>query len=72
MPTKPGIRLNLSLSSKTAKALEKLAREDETSRADVIRQALTLLVAAKEHERRGHELVFIDNEGKTFTKVVGL
>lgn len=65
-------RLNLSLSPKTAKALEELAKQDSTTKADVIRQALALLTAAKAHEKEGHTTAFIDEDGKVVTKVVGL
>ena len=72
MAGKDPTRLNLSLSPKTAKALEELAKLDSTTKADVIRQALALLTAAKVHERKGHKTAFIDENDKVVTKVIGL
>ena len=66
------LRLNLSLSTKTAKILNAMADEYDSSKSDVIRWALTLLLAAMQHKKKNHRVAFIDENDKVISEVVGL
>ena len=65
-------RFNVVFSDDLNKELDKVVAEDENSKADVLRKALQLYLAAREGKRRGLKLGLAQPEQRLETEIVGL
>ena len=66
------VRLNLTISDDLAVALDRMSTESQTSKSEVLRQALTLFEVARDGKREGRKLALVDSEGHVATEIVGL
>ncbi|AKJ27383.1 transcriptional regulator [Caldimonas brevitalea] len=66
-------RFNVVFSDDLNKALDKVVQEDESSKADVLRKALQLYLAARDGKRRGLKVGLADPETRQLeTEIIGL
>jgi metal-responsive CopG/Arc/MetJ family transcriptional regulator len=65
-------RFNVVFSDDLNKELDKVVAEDENSKADVLRKALQLYLAARDGKRRGLKLGLAQPEQRLETEIVGL
>ena len=66
-------RFNVIFSDDLNKELDKVVEEDENSKADVLRKALQLYLAARDGKRRGLKLGLVQPETQRLeTEIVGL
>ncbi len=67
------IKLTLELSEDVNNTLEALAEENGTTKSDVLRKAIALVMAASIGKKKGRELALIDPKSeKVVTHIVGL
>lgn len=67
------VRFNVTLSDDLNEALEAAAEQSESNKADVLRKAMTLYLAALDGKRRGLKLGLIEADTqKVQTEIVGL
>ena len=66
-------RFNVVFSDDLNKELDKVVSEDENSKADVLRKALQLYLAAREGKRRGLKVGLVQPDTQRLeTEIVGL
>jgi predicted transcriptional regulator len=65
------VRMNLVMTDELAKALEELAAENETSKSEILRRALTLYEVAREGKKRGQQ-IGLGRNGRLETEIVGV
>jgi metal-responsive CopG/Arc/MetJ family transcriptional regulator len=66
-------RFNVVFSDDLNRELDKVVEEDENSKADVLRKALQLYLAARDGKRRGLKLGLVQPETQRLeTEIVGL
>lgn len=66
------VRLNLQVSSELNAVLEEIAGKAQSSKTDVIRQALALMKVAHTAKNNGKHLGIVSDAGKLDTEIVGL
>ncbi|MBW4049449.1 MAG: transcriptional regulator [Proteobacteria bacterium] len=66
------VRLNLLLSNELNRQIEKLVVDRETTKADVLRKAIALYVAATEGKEKGLKIGLARPEQTLETEFVGL
>lgn len=70
--TTPKTRLNIQFNEKQRQTLESMANELGTSKAGVLKKALSLLnVSLKEHSKH-NSLAVVDEEGKVVKTIIGI
>jgi metal-responsive CopG/Arc/MetJ family transcriptional regulator len=66
-------RFNVVLSDELNRDIERVAREGETNKSEIIRKALQLYLAASDGKRRGLKLGLVEPETRQMqTEFVGL
>ena len=65
------VRLNLQLSEELYNELEVLANDTATTRSDVVRRALALLMAAHAGKKGGKHLGFAKNADRLDQEIIG-
>ena len=66
------IRMNISISDNLATELDTLSAQNDTSKSEIFRKALTLFALAQEGKREGKKLAFVGKGGQVVTEIVGL
>jgi predicted transcriptional regulator len=67
------VRLSLELSKDLDRKLEDLAEENSTTKSEILRKAIALIMAASSEKKKGRELGFIDSKSeKVVSRIVGL
>lgn len=67
------VRFNMSMSDDLNDAIEKAASDSETNKAEILRKALQLYLAAREGKSRGLKLGLVDPASEQMkTEIVGL
>lgn len=66
------VRMNITISDNLASELDALSAQDDTSKSEILRKALTLFALAREGKREGKKLALIGNNGQVATEIVGL
>ncbi|WKB54928.1 transcriptional regulator [Eleftheria terrae] len=67
------VRFNVTFSNDLNDALDHVVDEDESSKAEVLRKALQLYLAAREGKRRGLKLGLVEPDTqKLKTEIIGL
>lgn len=66
-------RFNVVFSDDLSKELDRVVEEDENSKADVLRKALQLYLAARDGKRRGLKVGLVQPETHRLeTEIIGL
>jgi predicted transcriptional regulator len=70
----PKVRLNLDVSQEIADFLDALARENATTKTDVMRRAIALLKIAHDEKKRNRSMGFVasSRDDVLDTKIVGI
>jgi hypothetical protein len=66
------VHLRLELSVELDRLLEEMAEEAGITKSDVLRQAMALLLAARDGRKRERHLGFVSDPRKLETEIVGL
>jgi metal-responsive CopG/Arc/MetJ family transcriptional regulator len=66
------IRMNITVSDNLASKLNALSEENDTSKSEIFRKALTLFALAQEGKHDGKKLALVGEGGKVVTEIVGL
>ena len=67
------VRFNIVLSDDVNSEIDRVARESETNKSEILRKALTLYLAAREGNQRGLKLGLVEPKTKQMeTEIVGL
>lgn len=68
------VRLNLDVSQEIAEFIENLARDNQTTKADVMKRAIALLKVAHDEKKRHRSMGFVkeQNDDVLETKIVGI
>ena len=66
------VRLNLQVSNELNRVLEEIADDTDSSRTDVIRQAIALLKVAHQAKKEGRHLGLAADPRQLDTEIVGL
>jgi metal-responsive CopG/Arc/MetJ family transcriptional regulator len=67
------VRLNLALSDELNREVDRVVKENETTKSEVFRKALQLYLAASDGKREGLKLVLMDPQQKKMsTEIIGL
>lgn len=65
------VRLSLDLSPQTNDLLEKVVAQQGTTKSDVMRKAIALVIVAEDARRDGQSLGVIDADKKLVAEIVG-
>jgi predicted transcriptional regulator len=66
------IRMNITISDDLAEKLNALSDQNDTTKSEIFRKALTLFDLAQEGKREGKKLALVGNGGQVVTEIVGL
>lgn len=66
------IRMNITISEDLADKLNALSDQNDTTKSEIFRKALTLFDLAQEGKREGKKLALVGNGGQVLTEIVGL
>jgi metal-responsive CopG/Arc/MetJ family transcriptional regulator len=66
------IRMNITISDNLATELDELSSQNDTSKSEIFRKALTLFALAQEKKKEGKKLAFVGKGGEVVTEIVGL
>jgi metal-responsive CopG/Arc/MetJ family transcriptional regulator len=66
------IRMNITISDNLADELDTLSAQNDTSKSEIFRKALTLFALAQEKKKEGKKLAFVGKGGEIVTEIVGL
>lgn len=67
------VRFNVVLSDDLNREIDRVARESETNKSEILRKALTLYLAAREGSQRGFKLGLVEPKTRQMdTEIVGL
>ena len=66
------VRLNLDITEKLNRELERLAEVTGSTKADVMRRGLALAKVAIDEQARGHKLGILDQDRNVITEIVGV
>ncbi len=66
------IRMNITISDDLAERLGALSAQNDTTKSEIFRKALTLFDLAQEGKREGKKLALVGNGGQIVTEIVGL
>lgn len=66
------VRLSLDVSSKVNDQLEALAEEEGTSKSDIMRKAIALVIVTVEAKHKGQKLGILDKDRQVLSEIVGL
>jgi hypothetical protein len=64
--------MNITISDDLAAKLNVLSDQDDTTKSEIFRKALTLFDVAREGKKDGKKLALIGDGGKVVTEIVGL
>ncbi len=68
-----GVRFNVVLSDDLNREIDKAVAESESTKAEILRKALQLYLAARDGHRRGLKLGLVEPDtGNLQTEIVGL
>ena len=65
------VRLSLDLSPQTNDLLEKVVAQQGTTKSDVMRKAIALVIVAEDARRDGQSLGVIDADKKLVAEIIG-
>ncbi|MEQ6340117.1 MAG: ribbon-helix-helix domain-containing protein [Gammaproteobacteria bacterium] len=66
------VRLSLDVSSKVNDQLEALAEDEGTSKSDIMRKAIALVMVALQAKHKGQKLGTLDKDGHVLSEIIGL
>lgn len=66
------VRLSLDVSSKVNDQLEALADEENTSKSDIMRKAIALVMVSVAAKHKGQKLGILDKNRQVLYEIVGL
>jgi metal-responsive CopG/Arc/MetJ family transcriptional regulator len=66
------VRMNITISDNLATQLDELSAQNDISKSEIFRKALTLFALAQEGKREGKKLALVGNGGQVVTEIVGL
>jgi predicted transcriptional regulator len=66
------VRMNITISDDLAAKLNVLSDQDDTTKSEIFRKALTLFDVAREGKKEGKKLALIGEGGQIVTEIVGL
>lgn len=72
MATSNPTRLNIQFNERQRQTLDAMAEELGTSKAGVLKKALSLLSVSLKERERENELAIVNKEGKVIKEIIGI
>lgn len=66
------VRFALSVSPELAQRLEDMAKQEHTTKSEIIRKALAVMTIALDNKKVGNRLAVVDKSGSKVSDILGL